>query len=54
MRTINPSGVAERSQADLDITKQLKKVLELVEIKVLDQIIIAGGDTISFAERGIL
>jgi DNA repair protein RadC len=50
----HPSGVAEPSQADLDITRQLKKVLDLVEIKVLDHIIIAGGDTVSFAERGIL
>jgi DNA repair protein RadC len=50
----HPSGVAEPSQADLDITKQLKKVLDLVEIRVLDHIIIGGGDTVSFAERGIL
>ena len=50
----HPSCVAEPSQADLDITRQLKKVLDLVEIKVLDRIIIGGGDTLSFAERGIL
>jgi DNA repair protein RadC len=50
----HPSGVAEPSQADLDITKQPQKVLELVDITVLDHIIIAGGDTVSFAERGIL
>jgi DNA repair protein RadC len=50
----HPSGVAEPSQADLDITRQLKKVLDLVEIKVLDHIIIGGGDTTSFAERGLL
>jgi DNA repair protein RadC len=50
----HPSGVAEPSQADLGITKQLKKVLDLVEIKVLDHIIVGGGDVTSFAERGIL
>jgi DNA repair protein RadC len=49
----HPSGIAEPSQADLDITKQLNKVLDLVEIKVLDHIIIADGDTTSFAERGL-
>ena len=37
----HPSGVAEPSQADLDITRQLKKVLDLVEIKVLDHLL--GG-----------
>jgi DNA repair protein RadC len=35
----HPSGVAEPSQADLEITKQLKRALELVEIRVLDHII---------------
>jgi DNA repair protein RadC len=50
----HPSGVAEPSQADLLITKQLQAALELVDIRVLDHIIIAGGDTVSFAERGIL
>jgi DNA repair protein RadC len=50
----HPSGVAELSQADLDITNQLKKALYLVEIKVLDHIIVGGGDTVSFAERGLI
>jgi DNA repair protein RadC len=27
---------------------------ELVEIRVLDHIIVAGGDVTSFAERGLL
>jgi DNA repair protein RadC len=50
----HPSGIAEPSQADIEITKQLKKVLDLVEIRVLDHIIIGGGDTVSFAESGLL
>jgi DNA repair protein RadC len=50
----HPSGIAEPSQADIEITKQLKEVLDLVEIRVLDHLIIAGGDTTSFAERGLL
>jgi DNA repair protein RadC len=37
----HPSGVAEPSQADLDITRQLKRVLDLVDIKVLDHLL--GG-----------
>jgi DNA repair protein RadC len=32
----------------------LTKRHELVEIKVLDHIIIGGGDVMSFAERGLL
>jgi DNA repair protein RadC len=50
----HPSGVAEPSQADIDITNRLKKALDLVDIHVLDHLIVAGGDTVSFAERGLV
>ena len=50
----HPSGVAEPSQADEFITKRLKDALELVDIRILDHIIIGGGDTTSMAERGLL
>jgi DNA repair protein RadC len=50
----HPSGVAEPSQADELITQRLKEALSLVDIRVLDHIIVAGGDTTSFAERGLL
>ena len=48
----HPSGVAEPSQADEQITRRLKDALGLVDIGILDHIIVAGGDTTSFAERG--
>jgi hypothetical protein len=50
----HPSGVAEPSQADLRITQQLKTMLELIEVRILDHIIIGDGDGVSFAERGLL
>jgi DNA repair protein RadC len=50
----HPSGIAEPSQADIDLTKHLKKALDLLGIRVLDHIIIGGGDTVSFAERGLI
>ena len=50
----HPSGVAEPSQADEFITRRLKDALDLVDIRVLDHIIIAGGDAISLAERGLI
>jgi DNA repair protein RadC len=50
----HPSGVAEPSQADEFITTRLKEALGLVDIRVLDHIIVAGGDTTSFAERGLI
>jgi DNA repair protein RadC len=50
----HPSGVAEPSRADEAITKRLVEALALVDIRVLDHIIIAGGDSVSLAERGLL
>lgn len=48
----HPSGVAEPSQADRDLTTQLQKALALVEVRVLDHVVIGDGTTVSFAERG--
>jgi DNA repair protein RadC len=50
----HPSGVADPSQADEFITARLKEALGLVDIRILDHVIVAGGDTVSFAERGLL
>jgi DNA repair protein RadC len=50
----HPSGVCEPSTADEMITRRLKEALALVDIRVLDHIIVAAGDTLSFAERGLL
>jgi DNA repair protein RadC len=49
----HPSGVAEPSRADEQITKRLKEALALVDIRVLDHIVI-GDEAVSFAERGLL
>ncbi len=49
----HPSGVAEPSQADKQITSRLKKALDVVDIRVLDHFII-GDDIVSFAEHGLL
>ena len=50
----HPSGIAEPSHADEIITHRLREALALVEIRVLDHLIIAGGDVVSFAEKGLL
>jgi len=50
----HPSGVAQPSQADELLTRNLKEALSLVDIKVLDHFIVAGQQTLSFAERGLL
>lgn len=50
----HPSGVAEPSRSDEMLTRALKNALELVDVKVLDHLIVAGTATVSFAERGLL
>ena len=50
----HPSGIAEPSQADHRITERLKQALGLIDVRVLDHLIVANGDTVSFAERGWL
>ena len=48
----HPSGVAEPSQADRDLTVRLQQALELVEVRVLDHIVVGDGEPLAFAERG--
>jgi len=50
----HPSGIAEPSRADELLTQALKSALDLVDIKVLDHLVIAGNVAWSFAERGRL
>ncbi len=50
----HPSGVAEPSHADVAITKRLKEVLNLVDIRVLDHLVIGDGYAISLLESGLL
>jgi DNA repair protein RadC len=50
----HPSGVAEPSRADEALTRALQGALALVDVRVLDHIIVAGPQSLSFAERGLL
>jgi DNA repair protein RadC len=51
----HPSGVAEPSPADRQLTEALKQALALVDVKLLDHFIVAGAAApLSFAERGLL
>ena len=50
----HPSGVTEPSQADQLLTATLKQSLGLVDVRVLDHFVVAGGQTLSFAEKGMM
>jgi len=50
----HPSGVAEPSRADESLTHALQSALALIDVRVLDHIVVAASQAVSFAERGLL
>jgi DNA repair protein RadC len=50
----HPSGVAEPSQADIQITRRLSDALNLVEIRLLDHVIIGDRDCTSLNQQGLI
>lgn len=50
----HPSGSTEPSSADQILTLRLRDALQTVDIRVLDHFVVAGAQTTSFAERGLL
>jgi DNA repair protein RadC len=50
----HPSGIAEPSRADELVTRRLKEALQLVDIRLLDHLIVAGDEVVSMAELGTL
>jgi len=50
----HPSGVAEESRADRNITEKLARALALVDVRLLDHLVVTDGDVVSFAERGLI
>lgn len=50
----HPSGVAQPSLADEALTEALKNALKLVDVNVLDHLVIAGNQSFSFVEHGLL
>ncbi|WP_034943267.1 RadC family protein [Erwinia oleae] len=50
----HPSGIAQPSRADRDVTQQVILACQLLNIRVLDHIVIGRGEYVSFAERGWL
>lgn len=50
----HPSGIAEPSESDRNITLKLAQALALVEIRLLDHLVVARGRHVSLAERGWL
>jgi len=49
----HPSGIAEPSAADRNITNELRDALRLIGVRILDHIVV-GAECVSMAHRGLL
>jgi DNA repair protein RadC len=50
----HPSGTVQPSRADEALTHTLKAALALIDVRVLDHVIVAPGNSLSMAEGGLL
>ena len=50
----HPSGSTAPSRADEALTQTLKAALALVDVRVLDHVIVAPGQALSMAEKGLI
>lgn len=50
----HPSGDPTPSREDIEITKRLKQIGDLMGVRVLDHIIIGNGKYVSLADRGLV
>lgn len=50
----HPSGQAEPSAADRDLTVRLAEALALIGVRVVDHLVVGDGQIVSFKERGWL
>ena len=49
----HPSGCAEPSRADSQLTQVLRSALALVDVQVLDHFVVTASAVTSMAERGL-
>ncbi|MGL5637872.1 MAG: JAB domain-containing protein, partial [Cetobacterium sp.] len=50
----HPSGDLTPSKKDIVLTQELKDLLDVLDIKLLDHIILGEGDHFSFYENGLI
>jgi DNA repair protein RadC len=50
----HPSGVADPSQADINLTSEIRTAMAMIDVTVLDHFVVGDVETVSFAQRGLL
>ncbi len=50
----HPSGCADPSHGDIDMTNKLTDALALIDVRVLDHAVVGGNDVVLFSEAGLV
>ncbi|OBW91859.1 hypothetical protein QV09_03135 [Gallibacterium salpingitidis] len=50
----HPSGITTPSQQDIQITKNIQQICQLIDVRVLDHLIIGKNQVFSFCEEGLI
>ena len=50
----HPSGTVEPSPSDMQLTSRTKDLLEEVDVRLLDHIVVSRSETVSMAARGLI
>lgn len=50
----HPSGVAEPSRADEELTRRLRDTLAVLDVRLLDHLVVGDGELVSLRARGLL
>ncbi|MFC0322751.1 DNA repair protein RadC [Gallibacterium melopsittaci] len=50
----HPSGIVTPSTQDIEITKEIKNICQLIDVKVLDHLIVGKNKVFSFCEEGLM
>ncbi|MHB8409373.1 MAG: RadC family protein [Acidiferrobacterales bacterium] len=50
----HPSGVAEPSRSDEILTHRLREALTVIDVRTLDHVVVGAGESVSFADRGLI
>ena len=50
----HPSGIPEPSAADIQVTSRISMLCQELDVRLIDHVVVAGGEHVSFAERGLI
>ena len=50
----HPSGFPEPSASDIQVTSRIAKLLQELDVRLVDHVVVGASEQISFAERGML